>query len=89
MLTQSTTMCLVAQIIEVLVMRFVLQLIQVSVPFMDLWAYTGYKYVMLCATAAAWLSFGNVVYLMTFLYMGAALVYFMVCWRWIVLEFVR
>lgn len=77
-LVQTTSSCLVMEIIQVLATRVALQLMQVTIPWLDLFAYSGYKYVMLCAITASWLIFGDAVYLLAFLYMGAALVFFTV-----------
>lgn len=75
-LVQTTSSCLVMEIIQVLATRVALQLMQATIPWIDLFAYSGYKYVMLCTTTASWLLFGDAVYLLVFFYMGAALVFF-------------
>lgn len=43
-----TTKCFVTQILEVLVIRFGFYMMQAPVAFLDLFSYTGYKYLGLC-----------------------------------------
>lgn len=47
-LIQALWRCSILQAVEVLAMRFGLGMMQVSLPFLDLVSYTGYKYVGLC-----------------------------------------
>ena len=47
-LQEVTTKCFVTQLIEVLIMRFGLYLMQAPIDLMDLFAVTGYKYLGLC-----------------------------------------
>jgi hypothetical protein len=48
-LIQAVWGCLFIQVVEVMLMKFGLSLMQVSLPFLDMFSYTGYKYVGLCA----------------------------------------
>jgi hypothetical protein len=50
-LIQAIWRCLMLQMFEVCLLKFGLSLMQVSIPFMDLFAYTGYKYVGLCVNS--------------------------------------
>jgi hypothetical protein len=52
-LIQSVWRCLILQLCETVVMKFGLSLMQVPLPFLDIFAYTGYKYVGLCINTAA------------------------------------
>jgi hypothetical protein len=49
-----TTKCMVTQILEVLIIRFGLYMMQAPVPFLDLFSYTGYKYLGLCINMLGW-----------------------------------
>jgi hypothetical protein len=52
-LIQSIWRCLILQLCETVVIKFGLSLMQVPLPFLDVFAYTGYKYVGLCINTAA------------------------------------
>lgn len=74
-LTQALWRCLALQMCECLLIKFGLSLMSVSLPFLDLVSYTGYKYVGLSINAIL-LVFGSTVYFITSLYTAAALAYF-------------
>ena len=52
-LIQSVWRCLILQMCETLVIKFGLSLMQVPLPFLDVFAYTGYKYIGLCLNTLA------------------------------------
>lgn len=74
-LTQALGRCLALQIVECLIIKFCLQMMQVSLPFLDIFAYTGYKYVALCINSIA-LVFGRTVYFLCMLVTAVILAYF-------------
>jgi hypothetical protein len=51
LLLQTVWRCLFLQIIETFIIIFIVGTKQISVPFLDIFAYTGYKYVGLCINA--------------------------------------
>lgn len=53
MLIQAVWRCCLLQCIEVLVMKLGLGMMQASIPFLDMFSYTGYKYVGLCVVTVA------------------------------------
>jgi hypothetical protein len=53
MLIQAVWRCCLLQLTEVLIMKLGLGMMQVSVPFLDMFSYTGYKYVGLCVITVA------------------------------------
>lgn len=67
--------CLLLQLVEAAVAKFGIHMMQVSIPFLDLFAYTGYKYVGLCINTIV-LSLGKTLYFFCCLYTGGMLAYF-------------
>jgi len=77
-----TTKCFVTQILEVLAIRFGYHLMQAPVPILDLFSYTGYKYVglsinMFVGMLLGHLGYGHRAYYVTFLWTASAIAYFM------------
>ena len=52
-LIQSVWRCLILQVCETVAIKFGLSLMQVPLPFLDVFSYTGYKYVNLCINTMA------------------------------------
>lgn len=73
-LTQTLWRCLALQMFECLLIKFGLSIMNVSLPFLDLVSYTGYKYVGLSINAVL-LVFGSTVYFICSLYSAASLAY--------------
>lgn len=63
--------CLAMQVVEVLVCKFATNTLTPSLPFLDLFALTGYKYVGLCVNTL-FLLFGGVLYFLCSLFTAAA-----------------
>lgn len=74
-LIQSVWRCLILQVIETFVIKFGLSLMQAPIPILDIFAYTGYKYVGLCLNTLA-RGLGTTFGFITALYTCAALAYF-------------
>lgn len=74
-LIQAIWRCLLIQLIECGLIRVGLSTISVSIPFLDIFAYTGYKYVGLCFDVAA-RSLGNLITMLSVLYTAGMLAYF-------------
>lgn len=77
-----TTKCFVLQIIEVLLIRFGFYMMQASVAIIDLFSYTGYKYLGLCINMMVGLILGHFDlgargYYITFLWTASAASFFM------------
>lgn len=78
-----TTKCVLAQILEVVAIRVGFYMMQTSVPFLDLWAYTGYKYLGLCINISVALVGrlltlgGTTTYYVCFLWTASAAAYLM------------
>jgi hypothetical protein len=77
-----TTKCIATQILEVLIIRFGLYMMQAPVPFLDLFSYTGYKYLGLCINmlvgmALGHFGFGMRAYYVTFMWTASAASFFM------------
>lgn len=77
-----TTKCFVTQILEVLAMRFGYHLMNAPVPILDLFSYTGYKYVglsinMFVGLMLAHFGYGHRAYYITFLWTASAITFFM------------
>lgn len=74
--------CMVVQSCEVGVIMIALHLINSTLPFLDVYAYTGYKYVGLCVCAISKI-FGSILSTIVILYTSGMLAYFifrtMVC----------
>ena len=75
-LMEVTSSCMVMQILEILVIRLGLYLLQAPASLLDLLAVTGYKYVALNINMLLGLNLGSRVYLMSMLYTGLAMAYF-------------
>ena len=74
-LIQSIWRCFMLQLLETVVIKFGLSLMQVPLPFLDVVAYTGYKYVPLCLNTLAG-GLGKYVGLFVTLYTSFALAFF-------------
>ena len=74
-LIQAVWKCLILQVFEASLIYGGLAMMSVSLPFMDIVAYTGYKYVGLCV-ATVTLLFGSTIYFLASLYTAAMLGYF-------------
>ena len=74
-LIQSVWRCLILQTCETVVIKFGLSLMQVPMPFLDVFAYTGYKYVGLCISTLA-RGLGSTFGLVAALYTCFALAFF-------------
>jgi len=77
-----TTKCFITQVLEVLLIRFGYYMMQAPVPFMDLFSYTGYKYLgltcnMLSGLLLSHLGYGTSGYYVTLLWTASAAFYFM------------
>ena len=81
-LPDVTTKCLVTQILEVIAIRIGFYLMDVSIPLLDLFSYTGYKYLGLSMNMINGLALGHFVgyghraYYFTFLWTASAVSYF-------------
>ena len=74
-LTQALWRCLALQMCECFLIKFGLSFMSVSLPFLDLVSYTGYKYVGLSINAIV-LAFGTTLYFVCSLYTATSLAYF-------------
>jgi hypothetical protein len=75
-LVQAVYSCLIFQIFETLIFKFgVSTLLQVHLPFLDLYSYTGYKYVGLCLCMLSSL-LGTTIYFLFSLYTSVSVSYF-------------
>jgi hypothetical protein len=74
-LTQALWRCLALQMCECLLIKFGLSLMSVSLPFLDLVSYTGYKYVGLAINAII-VMLGSTVYFICSLYTAVSVAYF-------------
>jgi len=77
-----TTKCFVTQILEVLLIRFGFYMMQAPVALLDLFSYTGYKYLGLCLNMVVGLlvghfGFGARGYYITFVWTATAASFFM------------
>lgn len=77
-----TSKCVLIQILQVLCIRFGCYMMQAQVSFLDLFSYTGYKYVGLCVNMLIGLLLGKLHlghggYYVTFLWTALAAFYFM------------
>lgn len=77
-----TTKCFVTQVLEVLLIRFGFYMMDTAVPFLDLFSYTGYKYLgltinMLCGLLLGQLGYGTSGFYVTFLWTASAATFFM------------
>jgi uncharacterized membrane protein YiaA len=72
----------VTEILQVLIIRFGLYMMQAPVPFLDLFSYTGYKYLGLCINMSVGMLLGHFGlgsrgYYVTFLWTASAASFFM------------
>jgi len=74
-LIQAIWRCFVVQLVEVGAIKIGLSLMQVSLPFLDVFSYTGYKYVGLCVNTFA-RAFGSTFSMICALYTTGMLAYF-------------
>jgi hypothetical protein len=78
-----TTKCFLTQILEVLVFRFGFYMMQAPVPFLDLFSYTGYKYLGLTINILFGMGLGHLGgygtsgFYVTFLWTASAMAFFM------------
>jgi hypothetical protein len=76
------TKCFVTQLLEVLIIRFGFYMMQAPVPILDLFSYTGYKYLGLCINmllgmGGGQLGYGRTVFYVSFLWTASAAFFFM------------
>jgi hypothetical protein len=81
-LPDVTSKCIFTQLLEVLCIRFGFYMMQASVKMLDLWSFTGYKYLGLCCNmlvgvCLSALHLGHRGYYLTFTYTACACSYFM------------
>jgi hypothetical protein len=74
-LIQAVWSCLLLQMVETGIMKVGLSMIQTTLPFLDMFSYTGYKYVGLCLVTIS-LVFGSTFYFLVSLYTGASVSFF-------------
>ena len=74
-LIQAVWRCLLLQLCECVVIKFGISSMSTFIPFMDIFAYTGYKYIGLCIGLIA-LVFGNTLYFIVTLILSLSLGYF-------------
>ena len=74
-LIQSVWRCLILHFCEAVLIKFGLSLMQVPMPFLDIFSYTGYKYVGLCLSTLA-RGLGGTFGLLTTFYTCFALAFF-------------
>jgi len=77
-----TSKCFLTQLMEVLLIRLGFYLMQAPVAILDLFSYTGYKYVGLCLNLligmlASRLQYGTTAYYVCFLWTASAAAFFM------------
>ncbi|CAM9549133.1 unnamed protein product [Scytosiphon promiscuus] len=76
-LTEVTSSCVVTQLLEVLLVRLGLYLINSPAVILDLVAYTGYKYVGLCINMTLGIFSGKTAYYLALLWTGSMTSFFM------------
>ena len=82
-LPDITTKCFVTQILEVLIIRFGFYMMEAPVAFLDLFSYTGYKYLGLCVNMLVGMALGQVAgygtsgFYVAFLWTASAASFFM------------
>lgn len=74
-LIQAVWSCLLIQMVEAGVIKVGLSMLQTNLPFLDIFSYTGYKYVGLCIVTLS-LLFGSTFYFLVSLYTGIAISFF-------------
>lgn len=77
-----TTKCFITQLLEVVIIRFGFYMMQTTIPILDLFAYTGYKYLgltinILFGILFGYLDWGRSGYYVTFLWTASAASFFM------------
>jgi hypothetical protein len=77
-----TTKCFITQLLEVAIIRFGFYMMQATIPILDLFAYTGYKYLgltvnILFGMSLRYFDLGRSGYYVTFLWTASAASYFM------------
>mmetsp|Transcript_9576 Transcript_9576/g.14417 ORF Transcript_9576/g.14417 Transcript_9576/m.14417 type:complete len:258 (+) Transcript_9576:174-947(+) len=75
-LIQAVWSCVLLQLCEAGIMKLGLGMMQANLPFLDLIAYTGYKYVGICVATIS-LIFGSTIYFLACLYIGVSIAFFM------------
>lgn len=68
--------CLLIQSLETLIIRFTLMMLNVTLPFLDIFAYTGFKYVGLCIDIVA-RGFGSILAIVAMIYTSLMFGYFL------------
>eukprot|EP00904_Undaria_pinnatifida_P006697 jgi/Undpi1/3157/HiC_scaffold_15.g06531.m1 len=76
-LTEVMSSCLVTHLLEVLLIRLGLYLLNSPAVVLDLVAYTGYKYVGLCTNMIIGISAGKTAYYVALLWTGSMMAFFM------------
>ncbi|CAN0037060.1 unnamed protein product [Ectocarpus sp. 12 AP-2014] len=76
-LTEVTSSCIVTQLLEVLLIRLGLYLLNSPAVVLDLVAYTGYKYVGLCINMTVGVFSGKTWYYLALLWTGSMMSFFM------------
>ncbi|CAN0124073.1 unnamed protein product [Pylaiella littoralis] len=76
-LTEVTSSCVVTQLLEVLLIRLGLYLLNSPAVVLDLVAYTGYKYVGLCINMTLGIYWGKTAYFLALLWTGFMMSFFM------------
>lgn len=77
-----TSKCFITQVLEVLLIRFGFYMMNAPTPILDLFAYTGYKYLgltinMICAILMSLLGYGTLGFYGTFLWTASSATFFM------------
>jgi hypothetical protein len=72
---QAIWRCLLLHLIETGLVKFGVNMMSVPLPFLDIFAYTGYKYVALCINVASRVLGGTVSFLVT-MFTASMLAYF-------------
>jgi hypothetical protein len=76
LLIQGVWRCLILQLLECGIIKFGVNMLSIPLPFLDIFAYTGYKYVHLCVAIVASL-FGRTIKFLVSLYLSAMMAYFL------------
>lgn len=76
LLIQGVWRCLILQLIECGLIKLGVSMMSVSVPFLDLFSYTGYKYVHLCLALISSI-FGGTIKFLVALYLSAVMGFFL------------
>lgn len=75
-LPDVTTKCFVTQVIEVILIRFGIYMMQVPLPMLDLFSLTGYKYLGLCINMLVGIGFGRKFYYGMLFYTAACISFY-------------